>query len=111
MTARFLLHLREWEDQSTNMSEISCEGRGTVMNFKKNTVRDENFDHSRGWTIHDEFGNDPVLEARMGYGINVNVDVISGVGSRNTRVGGHERELCAASSSTSMQGRQYEPEA
>ena len=84
-----------------------------MMNFKKNTVRDESdFDHSRGCMIHDEFGNDPVLEARMGYGINVNVAVgISEVGNRSTRVGGHERELCAASSSNSMQGRQHEPEA
>ena len=82
------------------------------MNFKKNTVRDENdFDRSRWWTIHDEFGNDPVLEARMGPGINVDMTVdMSEVGNRSTRAVEHERELCTASSSTSMQGQMYEPE-
>ena len=87
-----------------------------MLNFKKATVRDDlndddeeqgndRFDHGYRWTIHNEFGNDPVLEARMGYGVNMddNVDM-SEVGTRSTRLADREREVYVASSSTSMHG-------
>jgi len=114
MTARFLLHLREWEHGAMNMSEFSRRGSDFVINFKKTIVHDDNddeedesdrFEHGHRWTIHKEFGNDPVLEARMGYGVSVDENVeMSEVGTRSARLADREREVCVASSSTSMHG-------
>jgi len=113
MTARFLLHLREWEHQATNMSELSCGWRGTAMMFKKTTVRDDNdndenqntLGHGPKWTVHDEFGNDPVLEARiwcrMSVNENENVDM-NEVGIPSVLVVNTDMEASVASSSTSM---------
>jgi len=113
MTARFLLQLREWEHQATNTSEVSRRGSRFVINFKVPTMHDdededveENDHFDRGqpqWTIYNEFGNDPVLEARLGYVVNVEENM-SEVGTQNARLADREREVCVASSSTSMHG-------
>jgi len=115
MTARFLLHLREWEHLATNMSELSCEWRGTAMMFKKTTVRDDNANdqnqnalgHGHRWTVHDEFGNDPVLEARIGCGVSVNENEnenldINEVEIPSVIIVDTDMEASVASSSTSM---------
>jgi len=61
MTARFLLHLRDWEHQATSETVMTGGGgKPTVLRFKKTTENEDDL----GWTIHDEFGYDPVLEAR-----------------------------------------------
>ena len=108
MTARFLLQLREWEHQATNASEVSRRGSRFVINFKAPTVHDDedkdeeendHFDRGQPWTIHNEFGNDPVLEARLGYVVNVEENM-SEVGTQNARLADREREVCVASSST-----------
>jgi hypothetical protein len=109
MTARFLLQLRKWEHQATNASEISRSGGEFVINFKTPTVHDDDYDEDENdrfecgqpWTIYNEFGNDPVLEARMGYVTNVEENM-SEVGTRSAV--DREREVCVASSSTSMNG-------
>ena len=88
-----------------------------MLNFKKNTVHDDlnddddeehengRFDHGHRWTIHNEFGNDPVLEARMGYGVNVDENVdMDEAGTQSTRLADREREGYVASSSTLMHG-------
>ena len=109
MTARFLLQLREWEHQATNTSEVSHRGSEFLINFKIPTVHDDDdddeSDHVDRWTIHNEFGNDPVLEARMGNGVSVeeNMDM-SEVGKQSAKLADREREVCVASSSTSMHG-------
>ena len=112
MTARFLLQLREWEHQATDTSKISRRGGEFVINFKVPTAHedededeDENdrVDCGQPWTIHDEFGNDPVLEARMEYVVNVEENM-SEVGTQRARLADREREVCVASSSTSMHG-------
>jgi hypothetical protein len=110
MTARFLLQLREWEHQATNTSRRGSE---FVINFKVPTVHDDDDDEDEDendrvdcgqpWTIHDEFGNDPVLEARMEYVVNVEENM-GEVGTRSARLADREREVCVASSSTSMHG-------
>ena len=83
-----------------------------MINFKTATVHDDNdddedendrFDRGQPSTIYNEFGNDPVLEARMGYVVNVDENM-SEVGARNARIADREREVCVASSSTSMHG-------
>ena len=70
MTARFLLQLRQWEQQAMNASKRSK----FMINFKTPGDEDEDdedendhFDRYQPSTIYNEFGNDPVLEARMGY--------------------------------------------
>ena len=61
MTARFLLHLRDWEHQASGAAFMSAEGgKRTLLRFNKTTENGNDL----GWTINDEFGNDPVLEAR-----------------------------------------------
>lgn len=61
---------------------------------------DENdhFDRYQPSTIYNEFGNDPVLEARMGY-VDENMRE---VGTGSARLADRESEVCMASSSTSM---------
>ena len=119
MTARFLLHLRDWEHQATSKSEFSHRGSGAEINFKKTTVCDDELDDYRennngngnrnnsghGWSIHDEFGNDPVLEARMGY--DVSKDEKANLGEIETssiQLVSREKEVCVASSSTPIHG-------
>ncbi|KIM40793.1 hypothetical protein M413DRAFT_168192 [Hebeloma cylindrosporum] len=76
MTARFLLQLREWEHQATNGTEASHREGGFVINFKPGTEQDEDdenggLDRGHRGMIHSEFGNDPVLEAKMRHGVNM----------------------------------------
>lgn len=112
MTARFLIHLREWEHKAAYMSEFSQGGSGlaSVINFKKTTVHDEDdetengVDRVGGWTIHDEFGNDPVLEARMGYRSSVEEGVDIEIVTRSPRAVDRDRGFCEASSSTLIHG-------
>jgi len=94
-------------------NKFSRGGSGTGVDFRKATARGDNVDDEnqnsfsrvRGWTIHDEFGNDPVLEARMGSGVSVDDTTDMGdVGTRCATVVDHEQEVCVASSSTSMHG-------
>jgi len=85
------------------------------MMFKKTTVRDDNANdenenalgHGHRWTVHDEFGNDPVLEARIGCRTSVNenenVDMYE-VGIPSVLVIDTDMEASVASYSTSMHG-------
>jgi len=110
MTARFLLQLREWEHQATNTSEISRRGSEFVINFKVLTVHDDEdeeendpFDRGQPRIIHNEFGNDPVLEARMKYVVNVEENM-NELETRSARLADREREVWVASASTSVHG-------
>ena len=78
-----------------------------MSNFKTPSVHDDSdddedendyFDRCQPTTIYNEFGNDPVLEARMKY---LDEDMRE-VGTRSARLADREREVCVASSSTSM---------
>jgi len=119
MTARFLLHLRDWESQSADKSDFSRSGTGTEINFKKTTMGDDEFSNFRekeseggngngdgnnasgGWTIHSEFGNDPVLEARMGCNASKGETAsLREIGARSLRVVDCDGEVCGVSSST-----------
>jgi len=81
------------------------------MMFKKTTVRDDNdndenqntLGHGPKWTVHDEFGNDPVLEARIWCRMNENENVdMNEVGIPSVLVVDTDMEASVASSSTSM---------
>jgi len=121
MTARFLLHLRDWESHSTDKSEFSRSGTGTEINFKKTTTGDNESSDCRekdsessngngnaassGWTIHSEFGNDLVLEARMGCNASKGeIASLREIGTRSPRVFDCDGEVCAVSSRTSVYG-------
>ena len=123
MTARFLLHLRDWESQSTDKGEFSRSGTGTEINFKKTTMGDDEFSNFRekeseggngngdgnnaggGWKIHSEFGNDPVLEARMGCNASKGeIASLREIETRSPRVVNCDGEVCGMSSSTSKYG-------
>jgi len=66
MTARFLIHLRDWEHHGGHASTPSNDGGdGRPMEFKKserNTTR---------WTLDtNDFGVDPVLQAERDISLN-----------------------------------------
>ncbi|KAF8156564.1 hypothetical protein B0H34DRAFT_709679 [Crassisporium funariophilum] len=66
MTARFLLHLREWEYKSTHSVHDGSHHEnygGAPIQFKR-TER-----NSTHWSITDEFGEDPVLRAERNLGV------------------------------------------
>jgi hypothetical protein len=61
MTARFLLHLREWDHRMSDpeTDQWNTHGRrddhNTAIRFKKSEP------HSTQWTINDVLGDDPLL--------------------------------------------------
>jgi len=58
MTARFLLHLREWDHQMFNpeTDQWDIPGGGDGIQFKKSEPR------TTRWTINDVLGDDPLLK-------------------------------------------------
>ena len=61
MTARFLLHLREWDHHMTNEETDQWDTRGGVGNL--GTIRFKKFEpHTAKWTINDALDDDPLLK-------------------------------------------------